>query len=88
MVLLDNPPPCLPNFRAKIAKVCSDWTMCDLTKELGQDKQVKYLLKVIQDLKVEGILGEIIVWSFMSRGVQPIKQQAKTGWTYLKGDIT
>lgn len=83
-----NPPPCLPDCNAKIVEVCPELASDELTKELQNDAQVQYLLKAIQELKADGVSGETIVWSFMTRGVQPIEQQAKPGWTYLKGDIT
>lgn len=53
-----------------------------------KNDQVSYLLNAIAELKEDGVTGETIVWSFVSQGVQPLKQEAKPGWTFLGSDIT
>lgn len=86
--LCDNPRPCLPDFYANIAPVRPEWNPSNLPKELAKDEQVKFLLSAIEDLKKAAVSEETIVWSFITRRVQPIKRQTKPGWTFLAGNIT
>ena len=86
--VLDNPPPSLPEYSAKIAPPLPSWTGEDIEEDLAEDPEVKYLLRKIQELKQKGVNGNTIVYSWATRGVQPIKRQDKPAWTYSKGDPT
>lgn len=75
----NNPPPCLPDFRSSIAKHSSRWKPS--VKVLENDAQIKHLLAEIARLKGCGVTGETVVYSFMSRGIQPLKHQPAPTWT-------
>ena len=86
--VLDNPPPELPEYTARIAKPQPSWTGKGLDEKPGDDPEVKYLLKRIQELKKQGVNAHTVVFSWASRGVQPLKRQDKPAWSFKRGDAT
>jgi hypothetical protein len=56
-----------------------EWNL-ELTR--GDLDQVKELLEVIEALKMMGVTGASVMFSFFKRRVQPIQQRHKLGFEY------
>jgi hypothetical protein len=81
---LENHKPSLPDRTGRVPILQPEWNQNPPASEM---EQVNELFTLIQALKLMGVIGASMMYSFFERRVQPLQKRYRFGFDYLCSEV-